>query len=148
MTHNEPARQSVKALSFDICLENRRAKARYIDQLILKGYSPSTIKTYKNEFSQLLRLLDKTPVYELEPDDLRRYMLYAIEVEGIKENTAHSRLNALKFYFEKVLGQQKFFYQIARPKKPLILPKVLGEDELGRLFGAMTNIKHKAMLYY
>jgi len=74
--------------------------------LILKGYSPSTIKTYRNEFSPLLRLLDKTPVYELEADDLRRYMLYAIEVEGIKENTAHSRLNALKFYFEKVLGQQ------------------------------------------
>jgi hypothetical protein len=63
------------------------------------------------------------------------------------ENTAHSRLNALKFYFEQVLGRDKFFWEIPRPKKPLLLPKVLGEDELGKLFKSLDNIKHKAMLF-
>jgi len=33
------------------------------------------------------------------------------------------------------------------PKKPLLLPKVLGEDELGRLFAALNNRKHKAILF-
>jgi integrase/recombinase XerD len=59
----------------------------------------------------------------------------------------HSRINALKFYYEQVLGQDKFFYKIPRPKKPLTLPKLLSEDELARLFNALTNKKHKAMLF-
>ena len=32
-------------------------------------------------------------------------------------------------------------------KKPLLLPKVLNEDEIGRLFRALINKKHKAMLF-
>jgi len=57
------------------------------------------------------------------------------------------QVECLEILLEKVLGQQKFFYQIPKPEKPLILPKVLGEDELSRLLNAITNIKHKAMLF-
>ena len=127
--------------------ENLEALYRFVEQLKLKAYSPSTLKTYRNEFLQLLQLLKNKPVFTLTQDELRRYMVYAIEKQGIKENTAHSRLNALKFYFEQVLRKEKFFWEIPRPKKPLKLPQVLGEDELGKLFKALGNIKHKAMLY-
>jgi integrase/recombinase XerD len=53
----------------------------------------------------------------------------------------------VKFYFEQVLGREKFFWEIPRPKKPLLLPKLLNEDELRKLFNALTNKKHKAMLF-
>jgi integrase/recombinase XerD len=53
----------------------------------------------------------------------------------------------VKFYYEQVLKRDKFFWEIPRPKKQLILPKVLGEDELARLFNALQNLKHKAMLF-
>ena len=75
--------------------ENLDALERFIEQLKLKAYSASTIRTYRNEFLQLLQLLKKKPVDELTPGDLKRYMVYAMEKQGIKENTAHSRLNAL-----------------------------------------------------
>ena len=39
------------------------------------------------------------------------------------------------------------FFEIPRPKKPLQLPKLLNEDELYKLFNALTNKKHKAMLF-
>lgn len=74
-------------------------------------------------------------------------MVYAMEKKGIKESTAHSRLNALKFYFEQVLGREKFFWEIPRPKKPFVLPKVLSEYELSRLFNAAKYLKHKAILF-
>jgi site-specific recombinase XerD len=96
---------------------------------------------------QLLQLLKNKPVKELTPDDLRRYLVYCYEKLGLTENTLHSRINAIKFYFEQVLKQEKFFWEIPRPKKPLLLPKVLGEDELSRLFKALSNAKHKAMLF-
>jgi len=115
--------------------------------LLLKAYSPSTIKTYLNEMGQLLQILGNLPADELKPEQLKRYLVYCYEKLGLKENTLHSRINALKFYYEQVLGREKFFWEIPRPKKPLLLPKVLSEDELGNLFNAMGNIKHKAMLY-
>lgn len=127
--------------------ENLEALEKFVERLKLKAYSPSTIKTYRNEFLQLLQLLKHKPVQELKPDDLRRYMLYAMEQEGIKENSAHSRLNALKFYFEQVLGRGKFFWEIPRPKRPILLPKLLNETEIARLFNALANKKHKALLF-
>lgn len=133
--------------AWNLSTENLAALEKFVEQMKLKAYSESTIRTYRNEFMQLLRVLKNKPVNELAPDDLRRYMVYAMEKEGIKENTAHSRLNALKFYFEQVLHQEKFFWEIPRPKKPLLLPKLLNESELGRLFNALRNKKHKAMLF-
>jgi len=115
--------------------------------LLLKAYSPSTIKTYLNEMGQLLQILGNLPADELKPEQLKRYLVYCYEKLGLKENTLHSRINALKFYYEQVLGREKFFWEIPRPKKPLLLPKVLSEDELGNLFNALGNIKHKAMLF-
>ena len=119
----------------------------FVQQLKLKAYSESTIRTYRSEFLQLLQLLNSKPVHELKPDDLKRYMVHAMEKQGINEHTAHSRLNALKFYFEQVLGREKFFWEIPRPKKPQLLPKLLNEDEIARLFNALRNKKHKAMLF-
>lgn len=127
--------------------ENLDALQKFVQQLKLRAYSESTIRTYRNDFLQLLQLLKKKPVYELTPDDLRRYMVFAMEKQGINENTAHSRLNALKFYFEQVLGREKFFWEIPRPKKPFQLPNVLGEREITRLFKSLTNLKHKAILF-
>lgn len=88
---NNPAASPAWKLSS----ENREALQKFVEQLKLKAYSPSTIRTYRNEFLQLLGVLNKKPVHELTPGDLRRYMVYAMEKQGINENTAHSRLNAL-----------------------------------------------------
>jgi integrase/recombinase XerD len=131
----------------NISTNNLQALAVFVQQLQLKSYSPSTIRTYKNEFSQLLQTIKKTEVQNLTADDLKRYMVFAMEKQHISDNTAHSRLNALKFYFEQVLHREKFFWEIPRPKKPLQLPNVLGEKDLARLFNALNNKKHKAILF-
>lgn len=127
--------------------ENLKALEEFVQQLKLKAYSPSTIKTYRNEFMQLLQLLRNKKVNDLTSEDLKRYMVYIMEKEGLRESSAHSRLNALKFYFEQVLKKEKFFWEIPRPKKPLRLPKVLSEKELSRLFNSVLFLKHKAILF-
>jgi site-specific recombinase XerD len=96
---------------------------------------------------QLMKVIGRKHVEDLTQDQLQRYMVYSLEKERITENTANSRLNALKFYFEQVLGREKFFFDIPRPKKALQLPKVLGEVELEKLFNALTYKKHKAILF-
>jgi integrase/recombinase XerD len=116
-------------------------------QLVLKAYSPSTIKTYLNEMAVFLKAIKQHPADEFTTVRLKNYLQYCHETLKLTENTLHSRMNALKFYYEQVLKKEKFFWEIPRPKKKLILPKVLGEDELAKLFNALTNLKHKAMLF-
>ena len=115
--------------------------------LKLKAYSPSTIRTYLGEITQLLAVLKDIPADELKPEHLKRYLVYCYEKLKLTENTLHSRINAMKFYYEQVLGREKFFWEIPRPKKPFQLPKLLNENELAKLFNALTNKKHKAMLF-
>ncbi len=126
--------------------QNLQALENFIQHLQLKAYSKSTINTYRNEFLQLLKILKTKPVHELTTDDLKRYMVYAMQKEGIKENTAHSRLNALKFYYEQVLGREKFFWEIPRPKKVSQLPQVFNQDEIAAIINSLQNKKHKVML--
>ena len=115
--------------------------------LLLKAYSQSTIKTYLNEMAQLIQSIGPVSADLLTPEHLRRYLVYCYEKLKLSENTLHSRINALKFYYEQVLHKEKFFYEIPRPKKSLQLPKLLNEKELSALFNALENRKHKAMLF-
>lgn len=126
---------------------NRVELIKTIELLTLKAYSKSTIKTYRNELAVFLRALGSTPAADLTEDQLKRYLLHCHEKLRLSENTLHSRMNALKFYYEQVLKRHRFFWDIPRPKRPMQLPKLLNEDELARLFNALTNKKHKAMLF-
>lgn len=126
--------------------DNLAALAKFAEQLKLKAYSPSTIKTYRNEFLQLLQLLKKKPVQDLTTDDLRRYFIFCFEKLHLSENTLHSRINAIKFYFEQVLGREKFFWEIPRPKKKNELPKMFNQDEVTAIINCVSNKKHKTML--
>lgn len=115
-------------------------------QLKLKAYSPSTIKTYLGEMAQLLQLLKDIPADDLKPEHMKRYLVYCYEKLKLTENTLHSRINAMKFYYEQVLKREKFFWEIPRPKKALQLPKVLSKEEIALLLKAIVNLKHKTML--
>lgn len=136
-----------KLMPAAISVVNAQVLPKMKERLTLKAYSNSTAKTYLNEMAQLLQLLGDVPAEALTTLHLKRYLVYCFEKLGLKENTLHSRINALKFYYEQVLGREKFFWEIPRPKKQLIIPKVLGESELSRLFKALANKKHKAILF-
>lgn len=115
--------------------------------LVLKAYSPSTIKTYQNEMSQFLQALKAEAADTFPVSRIKAYLQYCFEQLKISENTLHSRINALKFYYERVLRKEKLFWEVPRPKKPLQLPKLLNEAELAKLFNALINKKHKAMMF-
>lgn len=125
---------------------NQSAFKKLIEQLQLKAYSTSTIKTYAIEFAQLLYFLEDQYVDNVTPQWLRAYLLHCINNLKVSENLIHSRLNATKFYFEKVLHKENFFIEIPRPKKKSTIPKVLSKGEIMRLFDSVANRKHLLML--
>lgn len=142
----KPAPKPVGAIH-QLSPANIQALKLFTQHLILKAYSPSTIRTYSNELVQFLHAIKNQPAGSFTVPRLKDYLQYCFVTLKLSEATLHSRINALKFYYEQVLGQEKFFWEIPRPKKPDQLPKLLNAEELRKLFNALTNKKHKAMLF-
>ena len=137
---------SRKIMLDELCACNQTALDIFIKTLQLKAYSNNTIKTYRTEFGVLLRLLGNRCVDDLQEEHIKSYILFLLEKRKYSESQAHTAINAIKFYFEKVLNRPQIVVQIPRPKKPLQLPKVHATEQVGRIIQATTNEKHKTML--
>lgn len=141
-----PAATACLLLQYALCNENLVAYDSFRKLLILKGYSPNTIRNYCNEFHQLLRLLGKRLVSDLTKPQVLSYLLWLLEKRDCSETKVHTTVNAIKFYFEQVLDRQKEFYDLPRPKKPFKLPAILAESEMVQLIQQMKNLKHRTIL--
>ena len=126
---------------------NQPAFRSFVETLQLRAYSPNTIKTYRNEFAQLLYVLKSVPAELLDTARLRAYFLYCINTLNLSENTLHSRINTVKFYYEQIVGNEKVFIELPRPKKKLLLPNILAISQVEKLFSNLENLKHKTMLF-
>jgi integrase/recombinase XerD len=114
--------------------------------LKLKAYSASTQKTYLNEVGAFLKTIKQHKADSFSTQRLKDYLQYCSGTLRLTENTLHSRMNALKFYYEQVLKKEKLFWDIPRPKKAVQLPKVLSKEEMILLLRAIENVKHKTMI--
>lgn len=141
-----PLKTIGKSAVTKMCAENLVQYNRYMETLQLKGYSPNTLRCYGHEFAQLLHVLKTKPVIGCNEDLIRRYVLYCINVLKLSENSIHSRLNAIKFYFQAVLRKKDFFIEMPRPKKHDILPKVIHSIDVKKIFEETPNLKHNTML--
>lgn len=126
--------------------ENKEALQQFTRQLALKAYSQSTIRTYTNEFAQFLNTIRDKPAKDFSVSRLKDYFQYCHTKLHLSENTLHSRINAMKFYYEQVLKREKFFWEIPRPKKQAILPKVISKERIADLINSIENIKHKTII--
>jgi site-specific recombinase XerD len=125
---------------------NKSALDALREKLLLKSYSKNTQRTYYYEFAQFLYLLGNHSANEMNEDRIRSYFLYCAEKLKMTESRINSRYNAIKFYFEQVLGRDRFFLDLPRPKTPSQLPKHISTRDIKRLFAAVINSKHSLML--
>ncbi|MCB0634546.1 MAG: site-specific integrase [Lewinella sp.] len=134
------------------CQDKEQAPLKYKDELIrleerlrLQRYSYNTVKTYKNFFAQFLAFFPDQHPEELKKKDIMKFLLESSKNKKWSDATQNQAVNAVKFYFEKVLGQSRTYYEF-RPRRSQKLPGVFSEEEVLRLFGAISNLKHKAIL--
>ena len=74
--------------------------------LVLKGFSPNTIRTYSIEFAQLLYIIKDFPIQNLSADKLQSYFLYCHKNLQLSENAIHSRMNAVSYTHLDVYKRQ------------------------------------------
>lgn len=138
--------QAVVHVPHQMSMVNLLALDKYVKTLAMKAYSQATMHHYRQEFQKLLMLLGEMDVASLTTEQVKSYLLWLITKKGYGESHANTAVNAIKFYFEKVLLQPRVVYDLPRPKKPIVLPKVMGKVSITRIIQSMDNLKHQAML--
>jgi integrase/recombinase XerD len=115
-----------------------------------RRYSPTTVKTYLNFFTQFAAHIQPKPVREAEEADIKAFLLYLVKERELGYSSQNQAVNAIKFYFEQVLHEERKTYWIDRPIKDKKLPQVLSEEEVAQMLGDRNNLKHwlvVALLY-
>jgi integrase/recombinase XerD len=115
-------------------------------KLKLRGYSENTQRTYLQNFKEFLVFYSASHPIELTELEIKNYILFLIEKKKVSKSTQNQAINAIKFFYEKVMLQERKVYLLDRPMKDKKLPEVLSQEEVLSIFEALDNIKHRAML--
>lgn len=137
-----------KLIPTNVALSDTAKEAinRLQEKLILKGYSPSTLSTYKTFFTKFLCYFNLRELLSIQKDEIEGFLYKLIVKEKLSESAQNQFINAIKFYYEQVENQPRTYYDMQRPKKNKTLPNVLGKEEIKRLLSSTKNTKHRAIL--
>lgn len=118
----------------------------YIDILDQKRYAQNTIKIYTCYFEDYIQYFNSRNLDEISNEEINAYLLELIRNKNISPSQQNQRINAIKFYYEKVLGKDKIFIKIERPKNQKLLPNVLSANEIKLMIDKTSNNKHKCII--
>lgn len=120
-------------------------RQRMIEDLRIRNYSPSTIKSYIRQVAQFAAYFGKSPDV-LEPPHIRQYQVHLVVDEKVCWAKFNQTVCALRFLYQKTLGKDWAFDHIPFPKGEKRLPVVLSVEEVGKLLGAVENLKHRTAI--
>jgi site-specific recombinase XerD len=115
-------------------------------ELRLRGYSRRTRKAYLQHMRHYLDHVGGAPE-KVAGDEVRRYLLHRLEEDGISRPYYNQALSAIQFLYQHVLGVPQVVVDLPRPRREQRLPVVLSRGEVRALFAAITNDKHRALLF-
>lgn len=117
----------------------------YAESLFRQYYSYNTIKTYVRYFRHFLQHHGAERIINLGKGELINYFDFWVQKE-VADSSINQVINAIKYYYEKVLGRPKMKFDWARPRKRTRLPEVMSRGEVRQLFSQVKNPKHLALL--
>lgn len=128
----------------------RHTPEEYLAKLTEMRYSNNTIRNYTASFEEFINFHHTFDIDKITEPQIVAFIRYLVTDRRVSTSKQNLAINAIKFYYEKVLqGQQKFYY-VARPREEKMLPLVLSEEEIRAMFTVIANTKHKLipMLLY
>ncbi|EQA46586.1 site-specific recombinase, phage integrase family [Leptospira broomii serovar Hurstbridge str. 5399] len=113
-------------------------------ELLRRNYSRKTEKAYFLYNRAFLKASGKHPYY-VEDSDLIGYLDNIHYRRRLSSVTVRSILQALKFYYNSVLGRQ-FLLSYSIPKRERKIPEALTKDEVFKILNIPLNAKHRLLL--
>jgi len=117
----------------------------YLQKLKLKKYANNTVRNYISHFEDFINYYKDIDLINLNENDVREYIEKLIDKDR-STSYINVSINAIKFYYEMVLGMPNRFYSIERPRKEFKLPKVLSKQEVLAIIENTNNMKHRCIV--
>ena len=115
------------------------------EDLVLRGLASCTQQNYIRCARTFLAYCNR-PAEQLEGKDVRRFLLYLIQVKKLATKTINLHSAAIRFLFAMTLDRPLNDLQVPRMKNSKKLPILLSREEVCSLFEHCPNLKHRAML--
>ncbi len=112
-------------------------------EMMLRGFSPQTVKMYLFYNQKLVDHIKKEPV-DITEDDIKDFLAYKLSDDSVSSATIALIKAALKFFYTEILG--KNISQIKTPKRSKKLPVVLSQTEIKNLIDMTENFKHRLII--
>lgn len=142
---SEPEKRIIQTSKY-ITKPKVKLPVAYNDILDQKRYSDSTKATYTNYFEDYIREFGEGNLEQISVPEINDYILKLVRKNKISGSQQNQRINAIKFYYEKVLGRDKIYIEILRPRQVKTLPKVITEEEVSNMLIVDSNIKNKLIV--
>lgn len=123
----------------------RRCPEDFLLKLELRKYALNTARVYISCFEAFINTYKELDLIEIDEENIQSYLQLLIHQKR-SDSYINQSINAIKFYYELVLGMPNRFYSIERPRQSQALPKVLSKEEIGLMIKCTTNIKHRCIL--
>lgn len=124
----------------------RKAVAAYLALMKLRNYSDNTISVYRNWFLLFLSHFPNHKPSSITKPEILDFLLRFRNSDKWSATSQNQLVNAIKFFYEKLLNKPAEYYDLPRAKKPEQLPTVLEESEVLAIIKATENLKHKTIL--
>jgi integrase/recombinase XerD len=119
---------------------------QFADTLAIRGLSPRTQVVYVPMLREFARFVGK-PLDTVVPEDLRTYQRHLAVERQVGFSHFNQATCALRLFFRECLGKTDWpFERIPFQRKRRILPEILSQEEVARIFDACSNLKHKTVL--
>lgn len=126
-------------------MDSRNAIEETVKRLEAQRYSKNTISTYKSLLTIFFKHFKGIDPEEITKEEILNYMVYLVG-RGYSSSYQNQAINAIKFFYERVLGYPREYYHVERPRKEKRLPTVLSREEIKAILDNTPNIKHKSIL--
>jgi integrase/recombinase XerD len=113
----------------------------FIQEMERRRFSKMTVKNYASCVEIFFRQSVKDHPKNINENDIRDFLC-----SFSTANTQRGYHSAIKKIYEICLGQKEKFKYIPYCKADRKLPVILAQDEIQKLFAAITNQKHKAII--
>ncbi|MEI6577341.1 MAG: site-specific tyrosine recombinase/integron integrase [Bacteroidota bacterium] len=124
----------------------QRCPDSYKAKMIVLRYSQNTIDTYCSCFTEFINYFPDRELKDIGKSDIEQFLRYLVEERCISLSYQNQSINAIKFYYEKVMEGPRKTYYLERPRKEHTLPTVLSEQEVAAIINSIDNLKHKCLI--
>ena len=120
----------------------------YKNFMILKNFSPRTIKTYYQIVHYYLRYChDHHPNEELTDDIAKEYILHRYAL-GLDWQTVNSDYSSIQKFYKNIILMPWNIKKIPRPRKEKKLPTILSKEDVVKIIENAPTYKQQVLLTF